>query len=105
MMLGKVAALGFSMVFSVGCGSELVNKGPSSANPLDAEESDLVFSLNEVRDGMGVGALKVCASLNVSASGHADDMRDRSYLEETSPDGSTVRSRACEASFEAACGT
>nr|WP_240806562.1 CAP domain-containing protein [Polyangium spumosum] len=88
---------------SVGCSTVEYADSVSQANPLDAVESDLVGRLNDLRADAGVPALKVCASLNVSASGHSDDMRDNGYLKEVGPDGSTTASRACEAGFSAAC--
>src|SRR5262249_47957984 len=43
--------------------------------------------------------------LDASASSHSDDMRDKAYLSDMAPDGSTVRDRACAAGYTAACGT
>lgn len=78
--------------------------GPSAANPLDAEESAMVQAVNDLRGMQGVPMLQDCAALNVSASKHSDDMRDQGYLDDQAPDGSTPRSRACEAGYQAACG-
>jgi uncharacterized protein YkwD len=74
------------------------------ANPLDPERAAAVAELNSIRASAGVSQLTVCASLNVSASGHSDDMRDNNYLAEVSPlTGSDVRTRACSAGYNTAC--
>ena len=77
--------------------------GPSQANPLDAEESAMVQAVNDLRAESGVQMVKDCATLNVSASKHSDDMRDQGYLADVAPDGSTPRTRACEAGYQAGC--
>jgi uncharacterized protein YkwD len=77
--------------------------GTSEANPLDSEEGTLIYDLNQHRTKAGVGPVKVCASLNVAASAHADDMRDQAYLSDTGKDGSTARARACSGGYQAAC--
>jgi uncharacterized protein YkwD len=95
--------LGF---FVVGCGDVATNLGPSEANPLDAEESALISALNSFRAEAGIAApVLVCKSLNVSASAHADDMRDNAYLSDTGQDSSTPRSRGCAAGYKPACDT
>ncbi len=78
---------------------------PSQANPLDAEESDVIYELNSLRTAAGVPVVTVCSSLNVSASAHSDDMRDNDYLSDTPPTNpaSTVRTRACTAGYAPAC--
>lgn len=89
-----------------GCGGQVVvdhERPVSQANPLDADEAALLDALNARRASAGLGLLVECPALNSSASLHVDDMRDQSYLTETAPDGSTVRSRACEAGYEPAC--
>jgi len=79
---------------------------PTVPNPLDPESNAVVQALNIQRGMAGVSSVSVCKSLNVSAAGHSDDMRDNSYLNEISPtDGSDVRTRACKAGYAAACGT
>jgi uncharacterized protein YkwD len=99
------AALCASALTSIlGCAS--VENAPaekSPANPLDSEEGTLVYDLNGYRAQSGLAALKVCASLNVAASAHADDMRDHGYLNDTGNDGSSARSRACASGYMAAC--
>ena len=77
--------------------------GISQANPLDAEESALLDELNALRADRGVDPVRACTSLNISASKHSDDMRDRGYSDTTSPDGSTPTSRACDAGYQAGC--
>jgi uncharacterized protein YkwD len=89
----------------VGCGAETREEGPSVANPLDSLESTLVYELNGYRAEAGAPALAVCRSLNVSASAHADDMRDLGYQSDVAKDGSTARERACEAGYAPACST
>lgn len=93
-------ALGVS---TVGCSSVEYADSVSQANPLDAVENDLVGRLNELRSNAGAAVLKVCASLNASASAHSDDMRDNGYLKDVGPDGSTAVTRACKAGFSVAC--
>src|SRR5262245_7300289 len=74
-----------------GCGSTEFAETKSPANPLDPEESDLILQLNLFRrDNAGINTpVIVCKALNVSASEHADDMRDKDYLSDMAPDGST----------------
>jgi uncharacterized protein YkwD len=97
-------SLAFSLIFLCGCPStETMDLGPSQANPLDSEEAAAMFEVNQVRAAAGVAPVTNCFSLNVSASAHADDMRDNDYLEETGLDGSTVQSRGCTAGYKAGC--
>src|ERR1700733_9751565 len=97
-------SLAFTLIFLSGCAStETMDLGPSQANPLSAEESAAFFEVNQVRAGAHVAPVTNCFSLNVSASAHADDMRDKDYLTEVAPDGSTVQTRACSAGYEAGC--
>jgi uncharacterized protein YkwD len=79
------------------------SKDGSQANPLDDHETALLHAIVAYRAKNGVGALVDCTSLNTSASIHADDMRDHSYLSDTAPNGSGVRSRACSAGYSAGC--
>ena len=93
-------------LFVVGCGDVATNLGASPANPLDAEESALISGLNKLRADAGIAApVLVCKSLNVSASAHADDMRDNGYLSDTGQDSSTPRTRGCAAGYKPACDT
>jgi uncharacterized protein YkwD len=87
-------------------GSTAIPDGVSPANPLDSEEQAALLQINSLRTAAGVSQLAGCASLNTSASAHSDDMRNNGYLAEVSPlDGSDVRSRACSAGYQAACGS
>jgi uncharacterized protein YkwD len=91
-------------LFVAGCGEVVSIPGPSPANPLDAEESALIAGLNKLRADAGIATpVQVCVALNVSASAHADDMRDNAYLSDTGKDGSTPRSRGCAAGYKPAC--
>ncbi len=91
-------------LFAAGCGDVQSIPGPSEANPLDAEESALIAGLNKIRADAGITTpVLVCASLNVSAAAHADDMRDNAYLSDAGQDGSTPRSRGCAAGYKPAC--
>jgi uncharacterized protein YkwD len=88
----------------LGCnGSAACDCQPTIPNPIDMEEETILSDLNAAR-GMA-HLVSQCKSLNVSAAGHSDDMRNNMYLSETAPDGSDVRSRACKAGYMAACGT
>ncbi len=100
-----LAPLGLLLgLFVAGCGDVATNLGPSASNPLDAEESALISALNKLRADAGIAApVLVCASLNVSASAHADDMRDNVYLSDTGQDKSTPRTRGCAAGYKPAC--
>jgi uncharacterized protein YkwD len=75
----------------------------SDTNPLDAEEGTLLFGVNDLRLQAGVAPVTECVSLNTAASLHSDDMRDRVYLSDTSPDGTTSRMRLCDAGYQPAC--
>jgi len=86
------------------CNGTVGADGPSPANPLDDEENQLIYQLNQVREAAGISTpVVVCNSLNVSAAAHSDDMRDKGYLSDQAPDGSTVRSRACTAGYAPGC--
>jgi uncharacterized protein YkwD len=89
-------------------GSLTASDAPSIANPLDAERSAAVAEVDAVRAAHSppAAALTVCASLNVSASAHSDDLRDNSatlMLGSPGSNGSTPRQRACSAGYEPAC--
>jgi uncharacterized protein YkwD len=79
--------------------------GPTPANPIDSDESSIVYDLNMSRASAGIMTpLKVCTSLNVSAAAHADDMRDNGYLSDVDPTTmSNVRTRGCAAGYTPAC--
>lgn len=100
-----LASFSFVAALTLGCSgsTDVVPSGPSQANPLDADEQALLDQVNDLRVSSAVGPVTGCASLNVSASAHSDDMRDNGYLKDVSPDGKTPRQRACEAGYAAAC--
>jgi uncharacterized protein YkwD len=97
------AVLAFALPLSACQGTTTAFGGPSQANPLDSEESSVIQSLNMLRMGKGLPQVAVCFSLNVSASAHSDDMRNKMYLSDVSPDGSTVRTRGCMNGYTPAC--
>jgi uncharacterized protein YkwD len=88
---------------ALGCSEVEFADSTSQQNPLDAFESELAVSFNTMRSDAGLTTLKVCATLNTSASLHSDDMRDNGYLSDKGLDSSTTPSRACAAGFTAAC--
>src|SRR5687767_7642531 len=99
-----VAALLGSPV--IGCSGDTRAEGdlgPSGANPLDAEEQAAFDALNIHRSDKGLPMVAPCVALNRSASAHADDMRDRVYVSDQSPDGTTARDRACAEGYGPAC--
>jgi uncharacterized protein YkwD len=98
-----VAAAVSALAVTACSGSTEFPGGPSDP-ALDAEENDAVYELNRRREDAGIAAtFTVCTSLNKSASAHSDDMRDKSYLDATGLDGSTVRTRACKAGYTPGC--
>jgi len=101
--LHGIAALSFALGL-IGCAAEGGANGPSEANPIDAEESRLLYEFNRFREDAGIAQIiDVCASLNSAASAHSDDMRDKGYLADEAPDGSVPRTRACDAGYQPAC--
>jgi uncharacterized protein YkwD len=88
-----------------GCSGTTTDLAASIANPLDPIRIQLLADVNQVRSSMNLGTFTDCATLNVAASAHSDDMRDNDYLSDTAPDGSTPRSRACSAGYTPACST
>lgn len=90
-------------ILTAGCGSDVGVTGPSQANPLDNGEQAVMDAINAHRATSGQSALTICASLNVSASAHSDDMRDRGYQSDIGKDGSTTMTRACDAAYAPAC--
>ena len=94
------------MVATAACSgnsSNEVDAGPSQANPLDAEESALLQQINDHRASNSITPVRQCATLNESASQHADDMRDKGYLDDAGQDGSKPRERACDAGYKTGC--
>ncbi len=88
---------------AVACSDVEYADGTSPQNPLDPEESVVVQKVNALRDTVNAPAVKVCAALNVSASVHSDDMRNKGYLDDNAPDGTDPRQRACNAGYKPAC--
>jgi uncharacterized protein YkwD len=103
---GALSLLAIAAALLAGCGdsghAETV-PGRSQANPLDQQETALLQAVNDLREQHGTPAVRACTTLNVSASLHSDDMRDRNYTDADGPDGSTPTSRACDAGYQAAC--
>ena len=97
--------LAFFAAAALGCSASVTELGPSDANPLDTEEAALLSEFQAFRVSKNLPAVTGCAVLNVSAAAHADDMRDHNYLADESPDGTTVRTRACNAGYQPACGS
>jgi len=104
--IGDSAFLVLAAAFLAACGSGEADTipGRSQANPLDTEETAMVQSLNDLRAQEGAPPVRACTTLNVAASVHSDDMRDRHYSDSVGLDGSTPASRACDAGYQAACG-
>ena len=88
----------------VACSGNTTSPNDPSDPTLDVEENAVAQGLNTLRTSKGIAMVSVCTSLNVSASGHSDDMRNNDYLNDISPiDNSDVRSRGCKAGYSAAC--
>lgn len=102
----SAAALGAALsATACGPGADIVPEvTPSSANPLDADEIDLLELLNARRGEAGVAPVTTCAALNVAAAAHSDDMLRHEYLSTEGSDGSAPRDRACDAGYEPVCG-
>jgi len=100
-----VPLLALSSLALAACGSVSSAGDPSVANPLDSDESDAIFQLNTIRQGMSLPPVTNCYTLNISASEHSDDMRDNPSLPlgTAGSDGSTLQTRACKAGYTAAC--
>jgi len=77
--------------------------GPATT-PLDSEELAFLNIINDYRANNGLGALTACVSLNRTAQGHSEDMRDQDYFDHTGLNGSTPWDRACDACFDLGCG-
>ena len=59
--------------------------------------------INQHRANNGLGPLKTCVTLNRSAQGHSEDMRDQNYFSHTGLNGSTMVTRSCDACYAPAC--
>lgn len=82
-----------------GCGGA----GPTTT-PLDNEEQAFLVLINNYRQQNGLGALTACTSLNRTAQGHSEDMRDNDYFSHTGLNNSSPWDRACDACFALGCG-
>jgi uncharacterized protein YkwD len=71
---------------------------------LDSEEQAFVGLINNWRAQNGLGPLGTCISLNRSAQGHSDDMRDQDYFDHVGLDNSLPWDRACSSCFSLGCG-
>jgi uncharacterized protein YkwD len=76
--------------------------GPQTTG-LDTEEMAFVVLINQHRASNGLGPLKTCVTLNRSAQGHSEDMRDKNYFSHTGLDGSSMVTRSCDACYSFAC--
>lgn len=104
---GAVSATSASSSVSSGTGgggaADCGGSGPGTT-PLDSEELDFLDIINAYRADNGLGALAACTSLNRTAQGHSEDMRDHDYFDHTGLNGSTPWDRACDACFDLGCG-
>lgn len=99
-----VRAAGATLLALSACSNSTAGTDNVSGVGVDAVESDAVYEINRAREEAGIAATLVgCASLNASASAHSDDMRNKGYLKEEAPDGSTVRTRSCAAGYQPGC--
>jgi len=60
--------------------------------------------INDYRQQNGLGPLAACRSLNRTAQGHSEDMRDNNYFSHTGLNNSSPWTRACDACFDLGCG-
>jgi uncharacterized protein YkwD len=88
---------------STGGGEMCGGAGPGTT-PLDGEELAFVTLINNHRAQNGLGPLTACISLNRTAQGHSEDMRDNNYFSHTGLNGSAPWDRACDACFDLGCG-
>jgi uncharacterized protein YkwD len=97
-------AAGATLLLLAACSNSTGGLDTVSDPTVDPVEADAVYQINQAREQAGIAAtLKVCTALNVSASGHSDDMRDKGYTKEVGPDGSNSRSRSCAAGYQPGC--
>jgi uncharacterized protein YkwD len=82
-----------------GCGGA----GPMTTE-LDVEEQNFLVLINDYRKQNNLGPLKACRSLNRTAQGHSEDMRDQDYFSHTGLNNSTPWDRACDACYDLGCG-
>ena len=88
---------------STGSGEMCGGAGPTTT-PLDSEEQAFVTIINNYRAQNGLAPLTPCVSLNRTAQGHSEDMRDNNYFSHTGLNGSAPWDRACVACFDLGCG-
>ena len=87
------------------CGACDTCQGSGDATtPLDNEEEAFLVLINDYRAQNGLGSLTPCTSLNRTAQGHSEDMRDKNYFSHTGLNGSSPWGRACDACYELGCG-
>jgi uncharacterized protein YkwD len=87
------------------CGEDCSKGGaPVSTTGLDSEEQAFLQIINAYRAQNGLGALAACKSLNRTAQGHSEDMRDQNYFSHDGLNGSEPWDRACDACYELGCG-
>jgi uncharacterized protein YkwD len=73
---------------------------PATDPPPPPGETGRVLELvNDVRSGVGCGALAVDPTLERAAQLHSDDMSARGYMEHTNPEGQTPTDRAHAAGY------
>lgn len=92
------------LLLLTGCPSSTAGADANSDPALDPVENEALYELNRVREDAGIAATLIpCVSMNKAASGHSDDMRNKGYLKDEAPDGSTVRTRTCGAGYQPGC--
>ena len=79
-----------------------LGSGPATT-PLDSQEQALLVLINNHRANNNVGPLTACTSLNRSAQGHSEDMRDNDYFSHTGLNNSSFVDRSCDACYDHAC--
>jgi uncharacterized protein YkwD len=101
----RFAALVLVVLGAAACSGSttLESSKDASHESLDSEEQAMVLAVNDRRVANGVPVVTACSSLSASASHHSDDMRDHKYLSDVGKDGSTVRSRGCDAGYAPGC--
>ncbi len=100
---GMNAASTGSNMTTTGGGENCGGSG-AGTTPLDAEEQAFLDTLNNYRAQNGLGPVDACVSLNRTAQGHSEDMRDNDYFSHDGQNGSEPWDRACDACFDLGCG-
>lgn len=85
------------------CAADCGEGSGAQTTGLDSEEMAFVVLINQHRASNGLGPLKTCVTLNRSAQGHSEDMRDKNYFSHDGLDGSDMVSRSCDACYSFAC--